>query len=106
MMSVSLLIERVDGELVKRNVPVSTQAYFKSHWLPICEIYNLSYVPLFETGFSFTGVDIPSILGELLVIKTHLDNEDSAEEYFAKRLNLLTNHLIEVKDREVEFFIG
>lgn len=106
-MSVMLLIEEVDGNQVEISSPVSGQTYFDRVWMDICEKEGFEWIPLFQSGFSFTGDDLPYILEELVKFREacHKHLEDKEEQVY-ERLDLLEERLEPLKGKQSKFFIG
>ena len=104
IMSVSLLIEKVNGIEQNDSLPVSGQRSFVDDWLPLCSLYDLKWVPLFETGATFNQEDLPHILEELWLMKRH--RSDVNNEHLQKRLEMLINKLETLKGQKTSFFIG
>lgn len=102
-MSVALMVEMINGVEVSDYLPVSNQQFFVEYWIPLCKIHNLYFVPLFETGLSFSELDLPDLLSELKLLQSHPEYDD---EYFRKRINLLVEKLESLQGQQTTFFIG
>lgn len=106
-MSVALIIENIDGKEISDYFPISTQESFKKIWIPICEQENYEWIPLFETGGTFTEEDLPYILFELNRFKEicHKSSFSKVDDIIS-RLDLILSNLEKVKGKKITFFIG
>ena len=103
-MSVALVIEKVNGVQKNDYLPLSGQHFFNEVWMPLCELYELKWVPLFKTGFTFNENDLPFIIEELRFLKectASLDNDKLKD-----RLNILIEKLETLRGQTSSFFIG
>jgi len=106
-MSVALIIEKIDGQKVNEYIPISNQENFKKIWIPICEQEGYEWIPLFETGGTYTEDDLPYILNELYRFKQICHkNTSSKVDDIISRLDLILSSLERIKDKKVIFSIG
>jgi hypothetical protein len=103
-MSVSLYIEKINGEEKNEYLPVSGQKFFEENWMPLCELLNLKWIPLFKTGFTFNEDDLPDILEELNLLKRQCDQLNN--EHLKNRLGVLIDRLEGLRGQTTSFFIG
>ncbi len=101
-MSVSLIIEEVDGKKLDQLIPIATQETFDKQWLPIVKNENLEWLLLFESGSLFTQEDIPYIIDELNKFSKALANNTPIED----RVQTLVSALNKLKGKKVSIYIG
>ncbi len=69
-MSVSLLISSNNiPEEEWINIPLASEASFKTQWMPICRELNLEFIPLFEVGFDIDLQTSDYVMQELKLVK-------------------------------------
>lgn len=106
-MSVALLIEEVNGKEINEYVPVATQESYLNNWKPISDKSNFGWIPLFESGGTFTEDDLPFILEELHKFKLLCEKETSSEFVTINtRVTLLISKLENLSGKKVVFTIG
>jgi len=109
-MSVALLVEQVDGEASDKYIPVATESFFKSHWLPLIKKLDLSWLPLMQPGLPITEEDLPAVLGELHLLQQHLPTSYAAQSeefsYMNQRLSTLIAELEALQGKQVELYLG
>lgn len=108
-MSVALVVKKVDGvepgaEDNFGYTPVSVERFWFDGWLPVCDLYGLKWIALFNTAYQFESEHIPLILEELYILKSHFAEIES--EYLKERADLLINRFEALKGKDVEYFIG
>ncbi|MBW5449455.1 hypothetical protein GE107_25935 [Cohnella sp. CFH 77786] len=102
----SIIIEPKD---IQFYVPVSTEAFFQSCWVPAIKELNLQLISLFNPGLDLTKKDLSHLIEELEILKkwaeTNLDKDEY--NYMKRRIDFLIVKLIEVfTNDEVVVFIG
>ena len=105
-MSISLLVERVDGIDENKMVPISTEILFDNVLIPIINKYNLEWIPLFKFGSSFNNEDIDFIIGELDTVLDVLDISNESHKVVMSRFKVLKEELNNINCSDVEFYIG
>ena len=101
-MSVSAFIpDPVNKEELGFNVPVASEAFFKSYWEPAAEELGLQWVPIFSTGIDVSLEDLPDVLDELNRLKQWASRRGGVEmEQMLSRLDLLITQLPQAYRRE------
>ena len=95
-MSVGVYINNpLNEENLKFYVPVSSEKFFKSCWLPACELLNLRWIPCFGSGINIYKEDLPEIKAEIdrLKVWARKNLSDTNLKYMIERLNLLDDKL-------------
>lgn len=90
-------------------LPVSSERFFNSYWLPACEELNLRWIPCFSPGIDIYKEDLPEVIAEINQVKSWaLDNLSGTDlEYMTKRIDLLVTQLPSIFTREgISVFIG
>lgn len=110
-MSVSLLISpRQDGAAgVSRIVPIATQDFFRSHWMPIADALGLHWVRQFDTGVGIGNHDLRDVIDELERLRDSCGTAGDSGNLILERLEALINELRALQNNgheDVEIFIG
>lgn len=109
-MSVALLVEQVDGEASDKYIPVATESFFLSHWLPVIKRLNLVWLPLMQPGLPITEEDLPAVLGELRLLQQQLPTFYAVQSeeftYMSQRLSTLLAELDALQGKQVEIYLG
>ena len=109
-MSVAAFINNaINDEEEKFYLPVSSESFFYSHWLPACELLNLRLVPCFAFGIDIYKENLLEVIAELNQLKAWtLKNLSGSDlEYMTKRIDLLITKLPLVFTRDgISVFIG
>jgi hypothetical protein len=112
-MSVSLLIEYPDANNSSRMIPISTEDFFKTYWLPLAKSLELPWVQMFETGVIITLEDLPVVLNELKLMKEFVLHEpypnitQGVLDHIVGRINLLVSELNSTKNSDnLSIYIG
>ncbi len=112
-MSVSLLLEYQDPKRHSRMVPIATEEFFESYWLPASKLLQLTWIPAFQSGFNVEREDIPSILDELKMLRQLMTSDPLPElpegvvGHLVTRIDLLIAELKTIRDEPVaNIYIG
>ena len=109
-MSVGLMIEQVDGEEADRYTPVSGEATFTTYWQPLIEQEGYAWLPMMQTGFPITEVDLPAVLSELRQLKRAVPRyyppDSAAYQHMEENLAMLIKELDALEGKQVELFLG
>lgn len=109
-MSVGLMIEQVDGQESDRYTPVSGEATFTTYWKPLIEQEGYAWLPMMQTGFPITEVDLPAVLSELRQLKRAVPRyytpDSVAYQHMEENLTTLIGELEALDGKKVELFLG
>ncbi len=112
-MSVSLLLEYSDLQKQSRTIPIATEDFFETYWLPASKLLQLTWIPAFQSGVKVSQEEIPSILSELEMLKQLMTSDplpelsESVMEHFVTRIDLLTTELRAIgNETRVNIYIG
>jgi hypothetical protein len=110
-MSIALTIEKVEGEEIGREVPISTNSTYSTYWQPVITKEGLPWLQLLlSPGFDITEEDLPEVLAEVLALKAAIVRyyapESEAYHHMEKRLTRLTNELEALSGKRVNLFFG
>ena len=96
LMSVGVIIVSSKGDRKKNfYLPVSTEDFFNSYWLPACKQLNLRWIACFCCGIMIEREDLPAVLIELDRLKNWAIGNLEAQnlQYMTRRIDLLTTQL-------------
>lgn len=110
-MSIALLIEKVEGEEIGREVPISTNATYLTYWELVITKEDLSWLQaLLSPGFDITQEDLPAVLAEIRALKAAVARyyapESEAYQHMEERLTQLTKELEALSGKRVNLFFG
>lgn len=109
-MSVALLVEQVDGEASDKYIPVATESFFLTYWLPVIKQLDFAWLPLMQSGFPITEEDLPYVLAELHLLQKQLPTFYAAQSeeftYMNQRLSTLIAELDALQGKQVELYLG
>ena len=110
-MSIALTIEKVEGEEVGREVPISTNATYKKYWQPVITKEGLPWLQaLLSPGFDITEEELPEVLAEVRALKAALPRyyalESEAYQHMEGRLLRLLTELGALTSKKVNLFFG
>lgn len=109
-MSVGAYVNNPQNDQEKKFfIPVSSERFFNSYWLPACEVLDLRWIKCFSPGISIFKEDILEVIRELNRLKDwaikNLADKDLV--YMTKRIDLLVTQLPLVFTRDdLSVFIG
>ncbi|RZK20633.1 MAG: hypothetical protein EOO56_12460 [Hymenobacter sp.] len=97
-MSIALTIEKVEGEEVGREVPISTNATYRSYWQPVIAKECFPWLQaLLSPGFDITEEEIPEVLAEVRALKAAVPRyyapQSEAHQHMEERLTRLIAEL-------------
>jgi hypothetical protein len=110
-MSIALTIEKVEGEEISREVPISTNATYIAYWEPVVTQEGLSWLQaLLSPGFDITEEDLPEVLAEVRQLKEAVPRyytpESEAYQHMQERLARLIVELEALEGKRVALFFG
>ncbi|THF82257.1 hypothetical protein [Cohnella fermenti] len=109
-MSISAVIHEPQNDFEKSFfVPVSTESFFKECWQPAIKSLGLQWTALFSTGVDVEMEDVPSIFGELVLIKEWAVKNltDEQKERMFERISGLQDKLpLAFQRKDAVVFIG
>jgi hypothetical protein len=113
-MSISLLIELKESSRKEaRLVPIATEQIFSIYWQPACDILDLKWITLFQSGLPIDNEEERRmIVSELSQLKLHFVKDEqvldrSAIDHIISRIDDLTREIMSISDLDLyELYIG
>ncbi|WP_148041815.1 hypothetical protein [Hanamia caeni] len=94
-------------------IPIATEDFFKTYWLPLAKSLELSWVQMFETGVIIISESLPIVLNELKLMTEFVSGKPSpnipkwALDHMIDRMNLLVSELNSTKNsNNLSIYIG
>ena len=95
-MSIGAFIDRPINDK-ERNfyLPISSERFFESYWLPACKLLNLRWIICFSNGITIDRDSLPEVMTEINRLKIWaIENLEEQElDYMMKRIDLLITQL-------------
>jgi len=110
-MSIALTIEKVEGEEVGREVPISTNATYSTYWQPVITKEGFPWLQLLlSPGFDITEEEVPEVLAEVRALKAAVPRyyapQSEAYQHMEERLTRLIAELETLSGKRVNLFFG
>jgi hypothetical protein len=110
-MSIALTIEKVEGEEIGREVPISVNATYRTYWQPVITQEGFRWLPLLlSPGFDITQEELPEVLAEVRALKAAVPRyyapQSEAYHHMEERLTRLIAELESLSGKRVNLFFG
>jgi hypothetical protein len=110
-MSIALTIEKIEGEEVSREVPISTNATYRTYWQPVITKEGFPWLQLLlSPGFDITEEEVPEVLAEVRALKAAVPRyyapQSEAYQPMEERLTRLIAELEVLSGKRVNLFFG
>lgn len=110
-MSLALIIEKVDGNEIGRELPISTNAVYTQYWEPVVTQEHLPWLALLlSPGFAITEEELPEVLAEVRLLKAavprYYSPESAGYQHMEERLTRLITELEALAGKKVSLFFG
>jgi hypothetical protein len=110
-MSIALTIEKVEGEEIGREVPISTNKAYSQFWEPIVQQEGFRWLGLLlSPGFDLTEADLSEVISEFRRLKQavplYYPASSAAYRYMEERISGVIAELETLLGKKVELFFG
>ncbi len=110
-MSIALTIEKVEGEEIGREVPISSNATYITYWEPVITKEGLPWLQvLLSPGFDITEEYLPEVLAEVRALKAAVARyyapDSTAYQHMEEHLTRLVAELEALEGKKVALFFG